>query len=133
MLTSTDARVICVRNNSQVTILQTSVDFNDLPWNTVTKMCPSLGSPGLDLVVEYTFRRLLSRQVEYGTLFINPQFLVQSPRPTGRFFREAKRAQKIWFRNLNSVFFSPARVKRIMRPLTPLLRQLYHTGVMFIS
>lgn len=126
MLSPDEPRVVEVCRIHDVLILKTSVDFNDIAWNTVTKLMPGLSSPpGTDEQIEAMFRRLLHWQIEYGTLFINPQFFIQAPRPTARFFKEARRAQRAWFKVMNTALVSPRRVKRHMRPLTPMLRQLY--------
>lgn len=134
MLSPSCPTVVDVHRNDDVLVLSTSVDFNDVAWNTITKLKPEWWCPpGPDEVIEAIFRDLLLFQQGYGTLFINPQFFVQAATPTAQFFKEARRAQSGWFKALNSALFSARRVKRLMKQLSPLLRQLYFTGVMFIE
>ena len=49
---------------------------------------------------------------------------------TGSRLQHARRLQKEWFGRLNDVFASPRRVKRSMRLLHPIIKQLTHSGVL---
>jgi hypothetical protein len=110
-------------------------DFNDPGWQTFTLLLEGLplDHPGPDEVISLYFRLFIGRVVLPGTVYANPCGVVRSPKADHQFFKLARQMQSEWYGQFNKGLASAERVRRRMSELDPLIRQLTHTGVLFID
>ena len=66
-------------------------------------------------------------------VFANPSYLVSAKAPSERFIQEARKAQKSWFKQFKSILYQSRRAKREAGKMSPINRQLCHTGVLIVE
>jgi hypothetical protein len=110
---------------------------DDLAWQTFTLLTKGLGleNPGEDEEITRYFRMLMSkgRVFRPGTVYANPCGVVRSPTADRLFIQSARQIQREWYGRFNNALASAQRVKRAMRAVNPIIRQLTYTGVLFID
>jgi hypothetical protein len=119
-----------------ITVERCLPDYNDLAWQTFTLLTEGLDleNPGDDDEIARYFCVLMrKRRFRPGTVFANPCGVVRSPKADPPFLQLARQIQKEWYQRFNDYLASSQRVQRAMRVLDPLVRQLTHTGVLFID
>jgi hypothetical protein len=120
-----------------ITVERCRPDYNDLGWQTFSLLTEGLDleNPGKDAEIARYFRMLMSngRLFLPGTMYANPSGVVRSPKADSRFFRIARQIQNEWYGQFNDGLASANRVRRAMGAVSPLIRQLIHTGVLFID
>ncbi len=120
-----------------MTVKRCLPDYNDLGWQTFTLLTEGLDleNPGDDEEIVRYFCMLMSRGRVFrpGTVYANPCGVIRSPKADPLFFKLARRMQGEWFGRFNDGLASAEHVNRAMRVVDPLIRQLTHTGVLFID
>lgn len=118
-----------------ITVERYLPDIDHPGWQTLTLLIEGLplDNPGEDEVIAIYFRSFMGRVVRPGTVYANPRGVVRSPKADPRFFRLARQIQGEWYRQLNDILSSPERVRRKMKTVDPLIRQLEYHGVLFID
>lgn len=112
-------------------------DWNDLEWQTFSLIIEGidLENPGDNHVICNLFKLLTCKISPFrpGTLFANPCGIVRTAKVTKQFIKKARQLQREWFSQMNSVLQSAGRVKRAVKNVEPIIRQLQFTGVLFIE
>lgn len=116
-------------------------DPNDLAWSTMTHLLPDAVDPcchpGTDSRIEGLFRLVLVCPEDFNleNVYANPAWVVRltSGCATKRFLVEARKAQRAWFRQSADFLQSNARMKRAANAVSPIIRQLMHTGVLILD
>ncbi|MGQ9770224.1 MAG: hypothetical protein ACUVQG_06695 [Thermogutta sp.] len=116
-------------------------DSNDLAWSTMTHLLPEVIDPccyrGTDNWIEGMFRIVLASPKDFDleNVFANPAWVVRltSGCATKRFFVEARKAQRAWFKQSADMLQSNARTKRAAHAASPIIRQLMYTGVLILD
>ena len=112
-------------------------DWNDLEWQTFSLIIEGidLENPGDNHVICNLFKVLTCKISPFrpGTLFANPCGIVRTAKVTKQFIKKARQLQREWFSQMNSGLQSAGRVKRAVKNVEPIIRQLQFTGVLFIE
>jgi len=122
-----------------VEVKEFDLDNSSWAWGTLLNMVPHLlkaeENPGRDEVMEVVFKLIMedAASCDLTTAFGNPVTFVTAQRPSDLFFQEARRAQANWFSQAQDVFGSSGRVKRAVKEMSPVIRQLSHTGVLIVD
>jgi hypothetical protein len=103
--------------------------------NLVPQVLTAEPNPGREGTIEIMFKVTLADPAGHGILnmFANPAFCVAADRSTRHFIHEARSAQHAWFSRVRKILHSSGRVKRELKKMTPIIRQLSHTGVMVLD
>ncbi|GIW83144.1 MAG: hypothetical protein KatS3mg105_4951 [Gemmatales bacterium] len=132
-------RVIASSSKQDVVIKEYHVDDSSWPWSTLLNLVPhdveAEHNPGRDEAMEVVFKLIMEDASVFGltNVFSNPVSCVTAKKPSNLFFREARKAQARWFRQVRDILGSSGRVKRTVRDMTPVIRQLSHTGVLVVD
>ncbi len=121
-----------------VSVESCSLNENDFAWSTMTNLFSWLDdecNPGRPKGQEAAFRILMARPESYGVVnaFANPIRVVRADSPTKIFVAEARLAQVMWFRQFRDMLHSSGMVKRQLKTMSPIVRQLTHTGVLVVN
>lgn len=115
------------------------IDDSSWAWGTLANLVPALLSseqnPGRDQAISIVFKMIMDDAVACGleNAFGNPVYRVTSERPTSEFMEEARKSQNAWFRRAKDMLGSSGRVQRELNQMTPIIRQLSHTGILIIN
>ena len=112
------------------------VDLNHLAWQTLQRMAGLLDIPPVEEDQIATVSKILLKGIQCeGCYYANPAFSVSAPAdtPEEEFFVAVKHAQREWLRELKSFLLKSRRLKRAMRAVHPLVRQLAFTGICIIN
>lgn len=132
-------RAIATVTKQDVVIREFHAEDSSWAWGTLMNLVPHLiaaeQNPGDEEGIENVFKLILADAAEcmLTNVYANPIYCVTGGEPTNRFFKEARRAQAKWFRQARNIFGSSNRVKRTVREMTPVIRQLSHTGVLVVN
>ena len=108
-------------------------------WSTLQNLVPDEltpdQNPGDESIIEIGFKYVMKHASGCGIIntYANPAFCVFADEPSNRFFREARRAQAKWFQQVREILGTSGRVKRAVREMTPIVRELSHTGVLLVN
>jgi hypothetical protein len=118
-----------------ITTSKFTPDFNDLAWETLTHVVLNGPPPGRDETTQEIFKLTMrmARELELGTFYANPIYLVRAQRPTTLFIETSKSAQLNWFHQLKTVFHSRSQIEQVRMRTHPIIRQLAFTGLMVIE
>ena len=114
-------------------------DDNAWAWSTMVNLVPCVLSAesnlGQDKFIEGAFKLVMADPEGHGlkNAFANPACLITSDRLTRHFVAKARRAQAMWFHRVRDILHTSGRVKRELRKMSPIIRQLSHTGVLVIE
>lgn len=115
------------------------VEDSSWAWGTLLNVAPHLlkaeENPGRDEVMEVVFKLIMEDAAGCGltNVFGNPVCCVTARTPSNLFFREARRAQTTWFRQARHILGSCGPIKRAVKNMTPIIRQLSYTGVLVVD
>jgi len=103
--------------------------------NMVPKFLTAEHHPGREEIIEELFKVTMADAAGHGLInaFVNPAYTVTADRATKHFIHKARSAQHTWFSRFRHIFHSSGRVKRELRKMTPIIRQLSHTGVLVLG
>lgn len=130
---------ISIREKQGVITKEFSPDDDSWAWSTLQHLAPDCLSkqdnPGREEHMEPFFKLVMddASQFNLKNVFCNPPFLVTSDKPTPPFLRAARKAQGAWFQRVRAIFGSSGRAKRELRKMTPIIRQLSHTGILIVD
>lgn len=118
----------------RIQVVRTNPDINHPEFTTLQHLGYDGTTPpgSLQRTLEAVFP-LLRSQHKQGTRFANPCALVTATTPSTEFIAAARREQHRWWSWLNEAFYSSTRVKRMIRHMDSISRQLHFTGVMIIN
>lgn len=120
-----------------ITIKRCIPNWDDLEWQTFSLITEGIGleNPGDNQVICKLFKVLTCKNSPFrpGTLFANPCGIVRATKVTKQFIKKARQLQREWFGQMNSGLQSVGRVKRAVKNVEPIIRQLQFTGVLFIE
>ncbi|MBC8356535.1 MAG: hypothetical protein H8E66_31530, partial [Planctomycetes bacterium] len=139
MAASEQVTTLSTQSKRGVVIKTFPFDDSSWAWGTLLNLVPHLvtveQNPGHEEDMEVVFKLIMedAASCELTNAFGNPVCCVTARRPTNIFFREARRAQTRWFRQVRHILGSSGRVKREVRMMTPIIRQLSHTGVLVVD
>jgi len=117
----------------RVQVLRSRPDLDHPEFYTLQHLGYSGTPPGSPELTVAVFIHQLHSQHELGTRFANPCALVTASGLCPEFLSAARREQRRWWTWLNQALFSSSRVKRTIKNLDPLTRQLFFTGVLIID
>jgi hypothetical protein len=128
-------------NYVQHSIVVKSVASDDASWawSTLQNLVPdeltSDQNPGDESIIETGFKFVMEHASRGGinNAYANPAFCVSANTPSMQFFLESRRAQAQWFQQVREILGASGRVKRAVREMTPIVRQLSHTGVLVVD
>jgi hypothetical protein len=115
------------------------LDDSSWAWGTLMNIVPHLleadSHPGRDEAMEVVFKFIMEDAEGCGLLnvFGSPVCSVTARNPSTAFFREARRAQTNWFRQSRNIIGGSGPVKRAVKQMSPIVRQLSHTGVLVVD
>lgn len=128
-----------ITTSTGIAIRRYRLDQDDFAWATLEHLLGDSVSlednPGRPRQQEQVFRRIafeLSR-VEPVNVFANPIHLVWADSAAEGFIVQARIAQKKWFGQFRAIMHTSGRVKRELRKMSPVTRQLTHTGVLILN
>lgn len=139
MADSEQLMAISTQQKKGVDIKTFQLDDSSWAWGTMLNMVPHLitseQNPGYEKHMEVVFKLIMEDAADCGltNVFSNPVSCVTAKKPTNLFFREARHAQARWFRQVRDILGGSGRVKRTVKRMTPLIRQLTHTGVLVVN
>jgi len=114
-------------------------DANSWAWSTMQCLLPDIATagdnPGREDGVVECFKVTMADPEGHGLInaFANPIYCVTADRPTRHFIHEARSAQHSWFSRVRKILHSSGRVKRELKKMPPIIRQLSHTGVLVLD
>jgi len=124
---------------SGIIVQKYNLDEDDFAWATLSHLylddVSPEDNPGVPSHQESMFRLLTDAYSRFGKLcvFANPIYLVWADEPVAGFISKARKAQGEWFSQFRQIMHTSGRVKRELRRLSPITRQLTHTGVLFLQ
>ncbi len=119
--------------------IQTSrhaVDLDNLAWQSLQRLAGLFDFPPVEEDQIAIVSKILLKGIRCeGCYYANPAFTVTAPAdtPEEEFFAAVKDAQRQWLRELKSFMLKSRRLKRAMRAVHPLVRQLAFTGICIIN
>ena len=111
-------------------------DHNDFAWSTLMHLIPDVfrfeSNPGRPEVQETVFRMVMAQPGECGlhNAFANPTHGIWADASSMDFIEAARTAQINWFKQFRTIMHSSGRVKRELKQMSPIIRELSHTGVL---
>ena len=109
----------------------------DWAWTTLQGLFnfPIESHPGRDKLIEAMFKDAAIAIPEAGLVhaYANPAFLVTSSSAGRSFLMAARRAQSNWFSTVRQILGTSGSVHRNSKSVSPVIRQLIHTGVLIID
>ncbi len=124
---------------SGIIVQKYNLEVDDFAWATLSHLyiddVSPEDNPGVPAHQERMFRLLANAYSHFGDVcvYANPVYLVWTDGPVAGFISKAKEAQREWFNQFKRIMDTSGRIKREMRRLSPITRQLTHTGVLFLQ
>ncbi len=116
--------------------IQCRVNWSEPAWSTLQNFGVIGAPPGPDKQILLVFLGLLNYQRKhrhFGSIFVNPAFVVVAPTPSRQFIRLARQAQRSWLGQCRKLLFPGGGLTRAIKRTNPLLRQLKYLGVLLVN
>lgn len=124
------------RRSDGIETTRHQVDLNHLAWQTLQRLAGLLDIPPVEEDQIATVSKILLKGIQCdGCYYANPAFSVSAPAdtPEDEFLKVVKQVQREWLRELKSFLHKSRPLKRAMRAVHPLVRQLAYTGILIIN
>ena len=117
---------------TDVQMTRIDCDWNNLAWQTIQNFSTLEGNPPPENSLEDKVRFLLSQDVDWGTVYANPGYVVRSSSVSQHFMLSAKRAQSSWLHRVRQTLGNSGFQKE-QSQATPLMRTLQFTGLLILN